>query len=236
MYFFIKQSLNFLKNLCFPLTCCSCGDFIDTEGLCSNCWKKIKWISEPKCKICGLPFEIEIDGICASCSRKKPYFDKAISVFEYNEASKKIVLKFKNFDSTYMAKILANWMYRAAQVEFTKADVIIPVPIHFLKRLRRKYNQSELLARELNKLSHVNYKPNILAKIKRSHSQEGLNKQQRLTNLSGTFGMKAALHEKRVILVDDVLTTGTTANECSKLLKKHGAQHVTVVTIARVPI
>ena len=234
MRFFLKQSLIYFKNLCFPLTCCSCGEFIDTEGLCANCWKKIKWISDPKCKICGLPFEIEVDGICPSCLREKPYFDKAISVFEYNDASKKIVLQFKNFDATYMSKILASWMYRAAQAEFIKAEAIIPVPIHFWKRLKRKYNQSELLAQELSEMSKVSYKPNVLKKVKRTHSQEGLNKKQRLTNLSGSFGMKENLYEKHIILVDDVFTTGATANECAKILKKHGAQYVTVLTIARV--
>ncbi len=234
MLSFFTKSWNFLKDLCFPLTCCCCGDFVDTEGLCPDCWKQIKWISEPKCRICGLPFELACEGACAECLSQKPYFDKAISVFEYNDASKKIVLKFKNGDTTYISGLLAGWMYRAAKEEFSKADIIIPVPINFWKRLKRKYNQSELLARELSKLSGIKYEPDFLKKIKETKPQEGLNRKQRLKNLAGSFGMKENMYEKNVILVDDVFTTGATANECSKVLKKHGAKNVIVVTLARV--
>ncbi len=231
---FLINSLDFLKDLFFPQTCCCCGEFVDTEGLCANCWRQIKWISEPKCRICGLPFELDAEGVCAECLSQKPHFDKAVSVFEYDSFSKKIVLKFKNGDTTYIAEQLAGWMYRAAKDAFSKADVIIPVPIHFWKRLKRKYNQAELLARELSVMSGVPYKPNLLHKIKVTKPQEGLNRKQRLKNLAGSFGMSENMYERNVVLIDDVFTTGATANECAKVLKKHGAKNVTVVTLARV--
>ncbi|MDR1560919.1 MAG: ComF family protein, partial [Holosporaceae bacterium] len=232
MYVFIDHALKTLKNLCFPITCCCCKNFVETEGLCPECWKKIKWISNPKCKICGIPFEIDVEAICPFCLKKKPYFDRAVSVFNYDNFSKRLILKFKYEDVTYISKKLANWMYRVSENDIKNADIIVPVPIHFIKRLKRKYNQSELLAMELEKLSNIIYEPRILKKIKRTNQQEGLSREKRLKNVKGSFGIDQnyaeILHSKTVVLVDDVLTTGATVNECAKVLKQAGATKVIV--------
>jgi ComF family protein len=208
--------------------------------LCPECWKHIKWIEDPKCRICGTPFEIDIDTICPVCIRQKPHFDKAISVFEYDDFSKNIVLKFKHVDATYMSRQLAAWIYRVSKGDLKNSNIIIPVPIHFLKRLKRKYNQSELLAQELSKFSGIVYEPRILQKIKHTSQQEGLSRNIRLKNVRGSFGVAPKyshlLSRKNVVLIDDVLTTGATANECSKILKKYGAATVVVLTVARVNI
>ncbi|MBQ7674395.1 MAG: ComF family protein, partial [Alphaproteobacteria bacterium] len=168
----------------------------------------------------------------------KPYFDKAISVFVYNEFSKQIILRFKHSDATYLYEQLASWMYRSATSEITNADIIIPVPIHFLKRLKRKYNQSELLAQEVSQLSGIKYEPRILMKIKKTLPQEGLSGKERRKNIVGSFGIdenfKDLIVDKNIVLIDDVFTTGATVNECSKVLKKFGAKTITVVTLARV--
>jgi ComF family protein len=120
------------------------------------------------------------------------------------------------------------------------ADMILPVPIHFMKRIKRKYNQSELLAMELTKLSGIPYEPRILKKIKPTPQQEGLSRGIRLKNVRGSFGADEKysdlLRGKKIILADDVLTTGATANECAKVLKKYGAAEVTVLTVARVDL
>lgn len=233
-----KINIDFFKNALFPAKCNCCNRLVDTRGLCTDCWTKITWISEPKCAICGLPFITDIDSICAQCIAKRPYFDKAVSVFVYNEFSKQIILKFKHSDATYLYEQLANWMYRSAVSEITKADMLIPVPIHFFKRLKRKYNQSELLAREISRLSGIKYEPRILKKIKQTLPQEGLSGKARRKNIAGSFGIDEKLGSlilnRKIILVDDVFTTGTTVNECSKILKNLGAQTVVVITLARV--
>ncbi|MDR3187296.1 MAG: ComF family protein [Holosporaceae bacterium] len=235
---FINGTLEIVKNICFPITCCNCGNFVDSEGLCSDCWKHIKWISDPKCKICGTPFEIDLDAICPNCLRKRPHFDKAIAAFKYDDFSRSMILKFKHWDTTYIAEKLGHWMYGACAKDMADADIIVPVPIHFLKRLKRQYNQSELLGMELQKLSGIPYEPRILKKIKRTDPQEGLSRERRLRNVRGSFGVDEnyvpLVDGKSVILVDDVLTTGSTANECSRVLKKHNAAKVIVVTVARV--
>ncbi|MDR2646293.1 MAG: ComF family protein [Holosporaceae bacterium] len=235
-----KQFVSKLKNICFSITCCNCGKIVDTEGLCLECWKKIKWISDPKCRICGAPFEIDVDALCFQCIKKKPHFDQAISVFEYDNFSKGIILKFKHRDVTHICRQLVAWLWRASQDIIKDYDIIVPVPIHFLKRLKRKYNQSELLAKKLETLSGITYEPRILRKEKQTQQQEGLSRNARLKNVKGSFGINPKyanlLRDKNVILVDDVLTTGATANECSRNLKKYGAKKVTILTIARVSV
>jgi ComF family protein len=171
---------------------------------------------------------------------KKPCFDQASAAFEYNDSSKNIILKFKHGDATYLCPQLAAWIYSASKDIIPDADLLIPVPVHFFKRLKRKYNQSELLARELEKLSGILYEPRILQKKKHTHRQEGLSKKTRLQNVRGSFcaNEKYAhfLRGKNVVLIDDVLTTGATADECAKVLKKHGARKVTVLVVARVAL
>ena len=237
---FISQFTSKLKDICFPITCCNCGKIVDSEGLCLECWKKIKWIDDPKCKICGVPFEIDIHALCPACIKKKPHFDKAISVFEYNDFSKGIILKFKHSDATYIVRQLSIWLLRVSKDIADDSLIIIPVPVHFFKRLKRKYNQSELLAQRLGKLKGIPYEPRILRKEKHTLQQEGLSRNIRLKNVNGSFGIDPKfshlLSGKNVILVDDVLTTGATVNECSKILKKYGAEKVFVITAARVSL
>lgn len=229
-----------IKDLCFPPSCYICNAFTDTNGICAACWSNIKWISEPKCEICGLPFTISMQNICAECSKKHPYFDTATSVFVYDDFSKKMVLHFKNGDCTYMAQQFAQWIYRVGQKILLNADMIIPVPISLLRRFQRKYNQTELLAMELSKLSGVPYEPRILRKSKSTHSQEGLSRLSRKKNLLGSFDVsekyKHLLSDKSIVLIDDVMTTGATANECAKTLKKQGCRYVAVLTLARVTL
>jgi ComF family protein len=135
---------------------------------------------------------------------------------------------------------LATWVYRAAEREINKADMIIPVPIHLLKRLRRKYNQSELLAKAISNISSVEYEPRILRKIKQTRQQEGLSGKVRRKNVVGSFGVDEnyakLLENKNIILVDDVFTTGATVNECSKIIKKYKAKSVIVATVAMVVV
>jgi ComF family protein len=169
---------------------------------------------------------------------KRPVFDKAVAVFEYNDSSRNILLKFKHGDDTSLCSRLALLMYGAAKEAIEDADLLIPVPIHFFKRLKRKYNQSELLAQKLEKLSGIRYEPRILQKKKQTPQQEGLSRNMRLQNVKGSFCVNEKyadlLKGKNVVLTDDVLTTGATADECAKVLKNHGAKKVVVSVVARV--
>lgn len=238
MNFLSKASnlLNCFIDVIFPQRCFICKNFSRTEGLCQTCWKKITWISEPKCKICGCPFEFKFDSVCFKCISKKPYFDKAISAFEYDDYSKPLIVMFKHYDVTILAKYLSKIMYAASQNEIECFDVVVPVPITLSKRLKRKYNQSELLARYFSKLSRIEYAPEVLIKTKDTVDQEKLSAKNRKKNLSEVFSISSnkKINGKNVILIDDVFTTGATANECAKVLKKNGAKNIIVITAARV--
>lgn len=240
----------FFKDLCFPPCCCICGSSVEDDGICAECWKKIRWISDPKCGICGTPFEFPSQNICSDCLQKRPHFDKVVSAFTYNYFSKKIILKFKNGDCTYLAQLLANLMCCVGMQILQKSDLLIPVPMTFWKRLKRKYNQAELLCIEILKIvknfndndfdKKIIYTPRLLKKIKSTHPQEGLSRKQRQINLRGAFDVEKKyvrlLKGKNVTLVDDVMTTGSTLNECAKILKKYGAKNVFAITTSRVTL
>ena len=226
------------KEIIFPFTCACCDNYVEKDGLCKDCWKKIKWISDPRCEICGKP--MPENSVCIDCLKGENHFDKAVSVFSYDSFSKKLILSFKNQDATYLAPLFAQWINRIIQDFSYDLDVIVPVPTDFWRRITRKYNQTELLAQELQKISDIDYVPRVLQKSGRTDSQKTLSRTQRLINLKKSFSLnekyKEAVKDKTVLLVDDVITTGATANECSKLLKKAGASVVYVATIAKVDL
>lgn len=212
-----------------------CGDVTSTAYVCLECWKRILWISpEHCCIICGQPFRYKIYDICEECLLSPPSYDKAVEVFLYNEFSKAPILNFKHKDATYLAEIFAQLIFRNIKNYIEKYDVIYPVPIHRRKLIKRMYNQSGLLAKELSKLAHIPYDPLNLEKIKITLPQEGLSRDTRLRNVVGSFGISKNVNGKSIILVDDVITTGATANECAKILKSHGAKKVFVAAIAKV--
>ena len=234
----ISSLLTGVLDIIFPMQCNLCGNNIETEGMCQVCWKKINWISDPRCEICGAPFTVLLNNICAICLEKKPHFDKAISVFEYDDFSKNIIIKFKHYDSTHLTKYISSLMYLASKPYVDEAHIIVPIPIHLSRRLKRKYNQSELIAMEISRASGLPYEPRILKKHKKTLSQEELSAQKRKTNVKGSFSInkfyKDMIKDKEIILVDDVFTTGSTVNECSKILKKNGVKKVTVITLSKV--
>lgn len=206
--------------------------------VCHECWRKIYWISRhSSCEICGAPMQYKLHKICDQCMLDPPIYDKAISVYKYDDFSKRPILSLKNHDATYLSKVFAKWIYRLAKDEICSSDIIIPVPIHVKKLQKRMYNQSYLIARDLQKLSKVPVNAFVLEKSKNTLPQEGLTREMRLKNVVESFSIndkiKQIVNGNSVILVDDVITTGATANECSRILKENGAKSVILLTIAK---
>lgn len=228
--------LKFVQDFCYPPLCYLCGNFLAEHGLCANCWGRIKWISAPYCNVCGRPFDIAMHQTCADCLHKMPHFDHVVSVCCYNEISRNMIIRFKYADDTYLTQLFAKWMIRAGGEILSSADMLIPVPMTLLKRLKRKYNQAELLAMEISKHAKILYQPELLYKSKNTSPQESLTKKQREKNLKNVFSIKEeyAVQGKNIVLIDDVMTTGSTINECAKILKIHGAKTVCAITIATV--
>lgn len=229
----MKDFFEKIKDAILPPACICCGSFLDKIGICSSCWSDIKWISEPQCEICGQPLEKET---CEYCIENQNYFDKAVSVMVYEGLARQMILKFKDSDFSIYSSIFAQWMSRIIQEFSDEIDLLVPVPISRKRRLKRKYNQSELLCCALRDLLKLDYEPRILKKIKETPSQKLLNRETRLKNLKNSFAIDQnfQITNKVILLVDDVITTGATANTCAKLLKKAGAKKVYVATLARV--
>lgn len=231
-----------IAEIIFPNHCLYCHKIISVEGLfCSCCWQKLQFITEPKCGICSNPFEFLPPGrdlVCARCLEVPPPYDKAISVFRYDKIIGKIIGDFKYRDHTYLAKKLARILTKLATEEIADTDFIIAVPLH-KKRLRhRKFNQSLMLCDALLQASDkTKLRHDFLLRIKNTPAQVGLKKRQREKNTAAAFALNpkyfAIVPGKKILLLDDIMTTGTTITSCAKVLKKAGAAKVTVLTLAR---
>ncbi|WP_119679500.1 ComF family protein [Indioceanicola profundi] len=227
-------------DLILPPRCLGCGADVGAPGtLCPACWKAAAFIAPPLCACCGLPFEFQTDGqsLCGACIARPPAFDRCRAVLVYDDASKGMVLRFKHADRTDAAPGFAAWMARAGADLLAEADLIVPVPLHRWRLFRRRYNQSALLALHLGRLSGRPVTPDLLVR-KRPGTQGGQSARGRVRTVVGAFALPPAAREavrgRRVLLVDDVFTTGATVGECAKVLKRAGAAGVDVLTLARV--
>ncbi len=236
----IKPAINKLLDIIYPPRCIACGDNVHENGtICAKCWGEINFISDPQCQICGFPFDFKVEGnpICAGCIDEKPKFSKARAVFLYDDASRRMITSFKYNDRIENRVAYARWMARVGAEMLADADYIIPVPIHFAKLLLRKYNQAGLLALEIAKISGNKVLVNALIRKKYTRKQAGLNRRLRFENISGAFKINqkyaAILKDKKILLVDDVITTGATADECAKILLKAKVAKVEVLALAK---
>jgi ComF family protein len=170
--------------------------------------------------------------------RNAPDFDRARSALVYNDKSRDLILKFKHADRTEFAFAFANWVSRAGETELEECDAVAPVPLHWTKLFERRFNQSALLAKELGRRYAKPVELEILQRPKRGMSQGGLSRSARRKNVVGAFVVAKAesvkIEGKRIVLVDDVLTTGSTMNACARALKRAGARTVVGLTLARV--
>ncbi|MDD4556434.1 MAG: ComF family protein [Alphaproteobacteria bacterium] len=233
---FFEKFINFI----LPPRCINCGKILnDQDGLCEECFSQISFISRPFCEKCGQPFEAHSSDVklCGACLKeKKPLFRLFRSVFLYDDFSKKMILSLKFMDKTENAKHLARMMNNAGEDIFSEGvDVIIPIPLHYNRMLKRRYNQSGLLAQHLAKICHVSIDYSSVIRCKNNRPQVEFSGKRRHQNIKGVFQVKRPekIEEKRILLVDDVYTTGSTMKECAKELLKAGAKSVDFLTIAR---
>jgi ComF family protein len=207
-------------------------------GLSAAAWSRIQWLDGSVCDGCGVPFEYEIGVRCAACLAKPRAFDRARASCIYDETSREPILKLKHADRTDLAPLFARWLSRAARDLIAEADAIAPVPLHPSRLLSRRYNQAAEIARPLARMAHVAYLPDALVRRRATDTQGGKSGSGRRRNVAGAFEVlprKAAqVAGRRILLVDDVLTTGATAEGCARALKAAGALRVDVAVVARV--
>jgi ComF family protein len=233
--------MRMLIDTLLPPQCLSCRALVDRPGqLCAKCWSGIDFIDGACCAACGLPFDYEVGegALCGACARRRPRYDRARAVFRYDDQSRGLILRFKYADQLEGAPSYGAWLARAGAELVREADLIAPVPLHRWRLLRRRFNQSAVLAHALGRQARKPVAADLLARTRATPSQGGLNFNQRRRNVRNAFAVhrrRAALvRGRRVLLVDDVLTTGSTVEACAKALLAAGASGVDVVVLARV--
>ena len=209
-----------------------------SRGLTAASWSRIHFLDGPVCDGCGAPFEYDLGARCAACLGKPRAFDAARAACLYDEVSRDPILKLKHADRLDLSPLFARWLSRAARELIDEADAIAPVPLHRGRLLRRRYNQAAEIARPLGRLSGVPYLPDALVRRRATETQGGKSGSGRRRNVAGAFevpaGRAAQVAGKRILLIDDVMTTGATAEGCARALKAAGAVRVDVAVVARV--
>ena len=178
------------------------------------------------------------DALCGACARGRPAWDQARAVLRYDKNSRRLVLGLKHGDQTHFAAAFGRWMHRAGGEVLSGADLLVPVPLHWRRRWARRFNQSAVLAAAVSAASGVPIAANALKRVKFTAQQVGLSRSERATNVQGAFRVppegKAEVAGRRLVLVDDVLTSGATVEGCAKALLRAGATNVDVLVFARV--
>jgi len=235
----IKNFPGSILDFIYPPRCVVCGEWIGKwEAMCTRCVESIKPVKHPMCPICGRPFEsAPYDHLCGTCIESTPPFDAARSAAFYEEPLRDAILRFKFDGKTILAEPLARTASEALEMELWDVDIdsIIPVPLH-PKRLRwRGFNQSLLLARHIGKRAGIWVDAYTLKRIRPTRPQVELTHKQRATNVKGAFAVSRPqfVDGRKILLVDDVSTTGATLRECAKMLRKAGASNVYALTVAR---
>lgn len=227
-----------LIDFVFPPICPITRDYVETHGdLSPEMWSQLSWIDDPACQRCGCPLDFEEETTCAQCLTSPPVYDFARSLWIYNDMARRFILPFKHGDQTELAYWMTKSAYQRHQTYIDQCDLMIPVPLHRFRLLKRRYNQAGLLTEALTKLSQKPSYNNLLKRHRYTAPQSG-KKADREKNIRNAFTIsdldKSLIKDKTILLVDDVYTTGATLNTCAKILKDNGAKSVQCLTIARV--
>ncbi|MGB0910536.1 MAG: ComF family protein [Nitrospirales bacterium] len=238
-----KKLVRKISHALLPSSCTSCNTTLWGDPIpffCRPCWSTIQPLSSPQCPRCSLPFHSEIalryspEHCCGSCRTKPPAFSQAWTLYPYQSPLKEAIKLFKYQRKVALTGPITTLLTQALGT-IPPIDLIIPVPLHATRLREREYNQSLLLASGLSQHLHIPLTYTTLVRIRETPPQTSLTKHERLKNLRRSFAVKTpqAIAGKTMLLVDDVYTTGTTVNECAKVLRKAGAGKVYVVTLAR---
>lgn len=237
----LRKAGGALVDAILPPLCLGCGEIVAVPGsLCASCWQGFSFLAPPQCARCGVPFAEDLgdDAECADCLAHAPRFRRARAALAYDDKSRRLILPFKHGDRTDLAHACGNWMARAGAELLADADLVAPVPLHWRRLFTRRYNQAQLLAARVAGQAGLRLVPDLLRRRRWTGSQAGLKAKERRRNVRLAFDLHprwiGQLKDRRVLLVDDVLTTGATVDACVRVLERASARHVDVLTLARV--
>lgn len=229
-----------IASLLYPAACTICSASVDPgEYLCHECESKISRIVPPFCAKCSEPFDgaITTEFACANCAHRKIYFEAAVSAYRARGIVRHVILNFKYGRQIHLRHLVARWLIAAfddPRLRDRRFDAIVPVPLHRARKRERGFNQAELLAEWLSEHLSLPLRP-ALERVHYTTTQTAFDRAERMQNLRGAFRLrkKADVRSLRVLLIDDVLTTGSTLSECARVMKEAGALSVHAATAAR---
>ena len=234
-----RGPFDWLSDLVFPPTCPGCGVRTGSHSaFCPSCWRDIRFVERPYCEVLGLPFSYDPGPgiLSAQAIAEPPPFDRLRSATIFEGAARDLVHSLKYRDRGELAAMMAGWMLRASDGHVAACDAILPVPLHRFRFVSRKFNQAAELGRQIGRQSGKPFLPATLIRTKRTSRQVGLTARARQDNVRAAFaispGHEAEVFGKRLVLIDDVYTTGATVSSAVRCLKKAGAAEVTVLTFA----
>ncbi|MGO9698770.1 MAG: ComF family protein [Xanthobacteraceae bacterium] len=227
-------------DLALPRLCAVCRAPVEGQGLCPTCWSKLSFISRPYCERLGIPFVYDPGpGILSmEAIADPPAYNRARAAVRFDEISRALVHALKYGDRLDLAPMMGRWLGHAGHELLAEADGLIPVPLHWRRNWARRFNQSAMLAAAVSATSGVPIATGALKRVKATVQQVGLSRTERAANVQGAFRVpaeaKVAVVGRRLILIDDVLTSGATAEGCARALLRAGAANVDVLVFARV--
>lgn len=240
----MRQGLSAFADLLLPPRCPLCGDMVLQQySFCGQCWPQLRFISAPQCSSCGRPLGADRDEaaeeklVCAPCMAQPPPHDGIRAVLVYDELSRRIALRLKHAGRIGLAKFIARQLLRQMP-DLAEDWLLIPVPLHRGRLWQRGFNQSALIASQLSQLHGTDYCFDALRRTRATPPLKNMTQKQRATAVKNVFAVnpKSAgqLRGRKILLVDDVYTSGATSHACVKTLKKAGAQRVEIMCWARV--